>query len=696
MLHRKTLLFPFIFLYVLLFFSCTKKKVLTDAEIDWLKQNDSITIALFPYYPPYQFINENNTIEGIFIEYFNLIEDKIDHKFKRVYYSDWPLLVEDAKDKKIDMILEAQKTSDRSQYLNFYSQSFNTPYIIVAAKGTPIGHTLKDFNNKTVAVPTAFASAEYLKEDYPKINLRTYPDEITSLQKIQSGEHDAYFGPRTVANFLINSKNLDNLTFIGETEYTYTPGIAVDKKNTILNQIIQKGINSVSNSERKNIEEHWLYIQTKPFYKKANFLFPLIFFTLLGLIIILDINFYLSCKVKLRTKALKIAKDIAERDNQLKAAFIHNISHEIRTPMNGVVGFSELLKGPNITDNEKKTYTKIIVNSCLQLINSMDNILEISKLQTKQVKLNPEKIDLHEIFDTIFSTFDTKARKKGVSLLLSNNIEDHQRYVITDKLKLNKIVIGLVENAIKYTKRGAILISCTIQKDMLTVTVRDSGIGINTKHQQRIFQSFSQAETQISKKYGGLGLGLTIAKENTNLMGGRLSFSSIPNKGSTFRIEIPFQPITVEEFEKGTGTSTISKESKFRQYIILVAEDGEVNFLVLKTILQKMEGYSFSIHRAENGKEAVAFCKKNNAVDLILMDIKMPEMDGYKATKLIKKTYPKLPVIAQTAYATKEDILNAYRAGCDDFISKPVDPKILKKVMHKYLPISPEKPENKI
>lgn len=686
MCNRKIFLLPLLFfLCSILFFSCSKEKIVTNSEADWLKQNDSITIALFPYYPPYQFINNNTTIEGIFIEYFNLIEDKIDHKFKRRYYSNWSQLVKDAKHKKIDMILEAQQTWDRSQYLNFYTKFFNTPFVLVASKDTPDGLTLKDFSTKTITVPLGYSSEEYLRKKHPEIKLKTYLNESMALQKVQTGKHDAYFGPKTVANFLIKSKNFDNLKIIAETKYSYIPSIAVDKDNTILNKIIQKAINNISDREKQNIVENWLYIKTKPFYKNPNFLIPFVFFILLSLLIVLGINFYLGYTVKHRTKSLRVAKDNAEKDNQLKTAFIHNISHEIRTPMNGIIGFSRFLKESSTTGSQKVKYTKIIAKSSKQLIDSMDNILEISKLQTKQVIITQEETDLYEVFDIIFSTFQIIAKKKGISLILNNNLLEDQRYVRIDRSKLIKIVHGLVKNAITYTKRGAVLISVTLQTDILIINVRDSGIGIDPKNQQLIFKNFSKSENQISRKYGGLGLGLTIAKEYIKLMKGELSFSSIPDKGSTFRVELPYHPIIISS-PINTASPTLSKDTKTR-HTILIAEDGDVNFLVLKTILLKIENYHFTIHRAKNGKEAVTFCKENNAISLVFMDMKMPEMDGYDATKLIKKIYPELPVIAQTAYATKEDILSIFAAGCDDFMAKPVDPEILKKVIYKYLSV---------
>ncbi|WP_108869933.1 response regulator [Aquimarina aquimarini] len=685
MRNRKRFLLLFILApYLIFVFSCKEEKILTDTEIKWLEKNDSITIALFPYYPPYQFINDNNTIEGVFIEYLDLIEEKTGHTFKKKYYSDWLELISDIKNKKIDMILEAQPTEARNQYLNFYSGLFETPFVIVASKDTPSGISLNDFNNKTITVPTGYAAEEYLKKKYTGIKLHTYIDETTSLQKVQDGKHDAYFGPKTVANFLIKTKNLDNLSIISQTKYFYNPGLAIDKDNEVLNQIIKKSIHAISDQEKQDIIENWLYVKTTPFYTQPSFIIPIITLITSILFIVLGIHFYLGHIVKIRTRALRIAKNIAEKNDLLKTAFINNISHEIRAPMNTIIGFSKLLKEPEVTNNEKKRYINFIVNGSKQLIKSMDDILEISKLQTNQVTLTSEKADMHAVFETIFSVYEKEAKKKGISLILNNNLTEDQRYILTDTSKLIKSISGLLENAIKYTKRGAVLISCLAQKSTLIINVRDSGVGIDPKNQQLIFKSFSQSENQISRKYGELGLGLTISKEYINLMGGQLSFSSIPNKGSTFRIELPFYPIINEE--KNTSYHLPHKESKTTPYIILIAEDGDVNYLVLKTILSKMEHYHFTIHRAKNGREALNFCEKNSSIDLIFMDMKMPEMNGYNATRLIKSIYPHLPIIAQTAYTTNEDVQHVFIAGCDDFIPKPIDPAILKKVIDKYLP----------
>ena len=183
----------------------------------------------------------------------------------------------------------------------------------------------------------------------------------------------------------------------------------------------------------------------------------------------------------------------------------------------------------------------------------------------------------------------------------------------------------------------------------------DTGIGIHPRDQQEIFDSFSQSEIEISKNHGGLGLGLTIAKENTTLLGGHLAMESQLEKGTTFILSIPYNPIK-EDHQKSDSKNESVSNTTSDKHIVLIAEDGEVNFLFLKMVLTKLPDYNFIIHRAQNGQEAVEICKANDTIDLVLMDIKMPVMDGYEATSQIKKLRPDLPIIAQTAYSTDEDI----------------------------------------
>ncbi len=664
-------------------FSCSKTQIISTTEKEWLKDNDNITVALFPYYAPYQFINENENIDGILIDYLNLIENKIGYKLQRKLYTNWEQLLNDAKNQRIDIILEIQKTSERDSYLNFYSQIFESNHVIVTRKDTFYGSKMKDYYDKTVTVPKGYAIHEILKEKEKRLNIVTEVDDLTCLKQVSNGKYQAFIGPKAVANYLIKTEKFDNLTIVSEIEYRYAPSIAVQKNNPVLNQIIAKTTRSIGDTEKNIIFENWLYHEIMPFYKKVSFWISFTVVILLLMVIILLLNRYLKYLIKQKTKELIIAKERAEESNKLKTAFIHNISHEVRTPMNGIIGFSELLNDPSITRDKQKEYSKIIIESSNQLINIIDDIIEISRLQTNQIELRLEEVNFNELLALLFQEFQSKAINKNIAIHLTNKLTDDQATILMDRSKINKILHNLIDNAIKFTSEGLVDILSEIRKDALVIIIKDTGIGIKPEDQELIFKNFSQSENEVTKSYDGLGLGLSIAKKNTELIQGNISFSSIPNRGSTFTLSVPYHPVIDPQKYRGNENPEMASDSPIKQ-VILIAEDGNTNFLFLKTVLLKMQGYKFVIFRAENGKEAVDICENNNNIDLVLMDIRMPIMDGYTATKKIKKMRPGLPVVAQTAYSTEEDIQKALDAGCDDFVSKPVDRKLLKPIIGKY------------
>ncbi|MBW1295892.1 response regulator [Aquimarina litoralis] len=665
--------------------ACKNETILSTSEKKWLKEQEAIKVAIYPYYPPYQFINKNDSIDGILVDHFGLIENKINYKFEKVYYTDWSLLLDDIKNKKIDVILEMQETQGRSEYLNFYTKFFETPFVLVTRKGIDSTLTFSDFMDKKIAVPFGFSIDDYLKENYPTLKINNFQDDISSLRSVQRGESDVFIGGKTVVNYLIKSEGLNDLMVIDQINHNYIPSIAVRKDLEILNDIIEKATKNISNQEKQAILDNWLFDIVKPFYKKPKFwvIFALIFLSaLLGIV---SIYFYLKFKIKQKTKELQIAKDNAEESNRIKTNFIQNISHEIRTPMNGIMGFSELLKSDSLTEEERQEYTDIIIKSGKDLITSVDNILEISVLETKQSKVKFSKTNLQEVLQRLLDEYTSRAQEKNLDLHFKNEITEEQNMIITDQPKLHKILSNLIDNSIKFTNTGSVTIFSYIVENFVNVSIKDTGIGIKQKDQDIIFKSFSQSEKEISKNFGGLGLGLAIAKEYTDLIGGEISFISQENEGSSFLLKIPYTP---NSMLNNPETLTANQEEKnLQKHVVLIAEDGEINFLFLRTVLTKMIDFEFVIYRAKNGKEAVEICEQNDKIDLVLMDIKMPIMDGYDATKQIKQIRPELPVVAQTAYSTEEDIERALAAGCDDFVAKPVDRKILRPILDKYISI---------
>jgi len=393
-------------------------------------------------------------------------------------------------------------------------------------------------------------------------------------------------------------------------------------------------------------------------------------------------------EIKKYEKELIEAKKIAQESNQLKTEFIHNMSHEIRTPMNGILGFIDFLAEPNLTETNKKNYISIIQNSGKQLMRIIDDIMEISKLETRQIKIHNKEICLNTLLLELFSIFDIKAKDNKTPLYLHKGASDTESTIYIDETKLTKILSNLLENAIKFTNKGFIefgynIIQTDSGSKSLQIYVKDTGIGIKEESKNTIFERFSQEEKELSKNVGGLGLGLSIAKENTELLGGKITLESKKGKGSTFFVTIPYKPVQ-KSIDTMTSSHRINETENQDKYTILIAEDEEINYLYLDIILSTLEQNIKTIH-AKNGQEAVDICKQNSNINLVFMDLKMPVMNGFEATKQIKHFCPNLPIIAQTAYTTSEYKNKAFSTGCDAFISKPINKETLNSICDKYL-----------
>ncbi len=249
---------------------------------------------------------------------------------------------------------------------------------------------------------------------------------------------------------------------------------------------------------------------------------------------------------------------------------------------------------------------------------------------------------------------------------------------------MNKIVSNLLENALKFTFEGFIEFGYHLKNDKLDLYIKDTGIGIEPKNQEVIFKRFSQEKKQLTKNVGGLGLGLSIAKENTKLLGGDITLLSEKDKGSTFIISIPYKPVNLVDNSNDKINNALPDTIKNHVYTILIVEDEELNYLLIETILKRIDKDLHLLH-AKHGLDAIELCKQNIEIELVLMDLKMPVMDGFEATKEIKKLFPELPVIAQTAYTTDDKRELAFLAGCNDFIPKPINENTFNRIIEEYL-----------
>ena len=380
---------------------------------------------------------------------------------------------------------------------------------------------------------------------------------------------------------------------------------------------------------------------------------------------------------------LMYAKEKAEESDRLKSAFLANMSHEIRTPMNGILGFTELLNDPNFSGEEKQNFINIIQKSGQRMLNTVNDLIDISKIETGQMAVVLSETNVKEQLLNMYCFFEPEAVEKKLKFILNNNLDDGNALVVTDAVKLDSILTNLIKNAIKYTDTGKIEIGCNCKNHEIEFYVKDTGIGIPKYRQNAVFNRFEQADVGDKRAYQGSGLGLAIAKAYVEMLEGRMELESEPGYGSTFRFFIPLKK-TGDEVQVNLAEVVKDEiiENQVHKLKIIIAEDDPIGFEYLSAILNDLK---CELYHAANGAEVVELFNEKPDTDLILMDIRMPLMDGYQATRKIRETNTKVHIIAQTAFALAGDREKAMAAGCNDYITKPINKKVLLQKINEFI-----------
>jgi len=371
------------------------------------------------------------------------------------------------------------------------------------------------------------------------------------------------------------------------------------------------------------------------------------------------------------------AKEKAEESDRLKSAFLQNMSHEVRTPLNAIQGFSQLLTKELQSSEKIKKFSDIISVSSNKLIDIISDVIEISQIQAKLISVKTMNFDFIQIINEIIQEFKPKIESKKIEFIVEPIISNKEHIILSDKIKIHKILKHLIDNAIKFTEKGQVIIEFDLQPDKIQFVVTDTGIGISKEMQHKIFEPFRQIEIGMCRNYGGNGLGLSIVKSYTEMLNGEVKLQSEPNIGTSISVSLPVIQIFSEK-----KLINNNQKQRFSSNIILIVEDEQSNFEYLAELLSDTNA---KIIHATNGQKAIDICREEKQIDFILMDIKMPIMDGHTATKLIKAFRPDLPIIAQTAYALDSDKEKFLESGFDDYICKPIQVETLFATIEKYI-----------
>lgn len=370
---------------------------------------------------------------------------------------------------------------------------------------------------------------------------------------------------------------------------------------------------------------------------------------------------------------LKEALQKAQESDKLKSAFLANMSHEIRTPMNGIIGFSELLANPSISASDRNKYAQIVVNSSKQLLTIVNDILDISKIEAGAIQLHYEHVNINKLLNNLYEFYKPIALEKKLEIKLVNGLENLKSVIDIDKTKLNQVLTNLLSNSFKFTKTGSVIFGYELIDQTLRFFVKDTGIGIAKELHEKIFDRFIQADYEVKNQNRGTGLGLAISKKFVEMFKGNMWLDSDAN-GTTVYFTVPYQK------SKTTAISTVIEKKPIEDNVntiestVLVAEDEEYNMLYIKELFSNTK---IKIIEAFDGEAAVKLALENPAVQLVLMDIKMPKLNGVEAMKAIKKVRPQLPIVVLSAFAMESDRELSVQQGFDAYLSKPIDKKKL-------------------
>ena len=384
---------------------------------------------------------------------------------------------------------------------------------------------------------------------------------------------------------------------------------------------------------------------------------------------------------KEREKQLEEALKKAEESDRLKSAFLANMSHEIRTPMNGILGFTELLKEPTLSFEEQKDFIQTIEISGERMLNTINNIINVSKIESGLIKADIKATNINDKIIFTYKFFKPEIENKGLRFLYKNGLPTKDAIILTDNEKVYGILTNLIKNAIKFTFDGSIEFGYEKKGSYLEFYVKDTGIGISEKQKEIVFERFRQGGDDITRTFEGSGLGLSISKSYIEMLGGKIWVESQEGKGSTFYFTIPYVTKSILETEIKNSVTPEQIRGQLKGLKILIVEDDEVSYSLLSRVVQKI---SKEVLHAVTGVEAVDICRNNPEIDLVLMDIRMPQMNGLEATSIIRSFNKKIIIIAQTAYGFESDCKKAMEAGCNDYITKPINHNLLYELIKKY------------
>lgn len=654
----------------------------------WSQIKEPVRIGAYDNSPKI-FIDDDGRAAGIFVDIISEISEKEDLEVKYVF-GEWAELKKALLAGQIDVLPDFTHSREEDSLFTLNAIPVLSSWLeAYSLKGAEI-HSVRDLKHKKIGVLEGSVQSNIFAEDlshpsFTDFQLKVFNGYPKAVRALKNGEIDLLVASRFYYFSDDFSKEITPTGIIlrpADLFFAFNKNVDPDLVN-----LFDRNLAAMKNdpdSSYYKILHSWF----DPVLRagKPNYFLWVLAGLLMVLLIVLIFTFLLKYQVDITTRALwrrnrqlTHAKEKAEENERLKTIFLQNMSHEIRTPMNGIIGFLSLLKESDLDPESREKYIDIVNKSGKRLLTTINNIIEISKIDSRQIDIRTSEVDLIEIISFYYNFFLPQAKEKNLDLILKCEIPEDRSTIITDKFILDNILTNLINNALKFTNKGSVELGASLQEEKVKFYVKDSGIGIPADRQKAVFERFVQANLNMTRAHEGSGLGLAIVKAYVEILNGEIWLESQEGKGSTFYFTIPYEP--VKNPVKQEEPESLPDKLRGEHLKILIAEDDNISFLFIQQLLNLPE---ITLIRAGDGKKAIELARKYPDLSLILMDIKMPVINGIEATREIRKFNPQVPIIAQSAYTFSGEQEQAMEAGCNDYITKPINKNRLLNLIKKY------------
>ena len=643
-------------------------------------------------YPPYNFYNEDGELVGFNIDIINAISKLYQNEIKiEVDAGEWIKINDALENGSIQGIAGIHLPGTTDEKFSYSRSVANTMHCFLYNRDFNKNFSLEKL--RTAQRPKVVlwkndVLTHYIISINPTAEFIFVSDYIELLDALESEDITCAISQKIAGLYYVRKLGKSNIQSSNPGILERNMGFKISKDHPELSESLNNGIEVImSNGEYQRIYDKWLKELDKNPNDWRNYIKyflgigGIVFITIIILVLI---NRILQNKVSKRTEDLqhqldlnaKIVKELekqkkkAEESDKMKSSFLANMSHEIRTPMNGILGFADLLKSRQYSKEEETQFLEVIEESGERMLSTINNIIDISKIESEVETLEINKVNIENIVLELHKFFIAETKNKGIGLMIDQSSIQQVSEFHSDKYKITSILTNLIKNAIKFTPKGLVSIYYSVTEKTANFKISDTGIGIAPEMQANVFNHFVRANSAHNSGFEGSGLGLSISKGYVDLMKGKIWVESQLNKGTTFHVSIP-NNIQEEDLSDNEAIATkTQKSSKLKIDKVIIAEDDNASFNYLKYALK---GVINNILHAKNGLKTIELLEQNPDTNVILMDVKMPLLNGIEATRKIRKFNKKVFIIGQTAYAQKSDKQMFLDAGGNEYIVKPIE-----------------------